>query len=116
MTTIPCNRFVRLGGRLGALALALLALPADPVDAQVPTGVPVFSDPLEITNRYLPFEPGGLKIYAGREHGRRIGLAGTVGCKRVRRDDRHPQDQDCEAGSATLLGVNLRLHSQCCPR
>jgi hypothetical protein len=35
----------------------------------VPTGPPVFSDPLTFTNRFQPFQPGGLKIYTGRKDG-----------------------------------------------
>lgn len=32
----------------------------------VPTGVPVFSNPTAITNPYFPFTPGDVKVYRGR--------------------------------------------------
>lgn len=35
--------------------------------ASVPTGTPTFSTPLNITNPYHPFQPGGVKIFQGSE-------------------------------------------------
>jgi hypothetical protein len=35
--------------------------------AAVPTGPPTFSNPLDITNPYHPFQPGGVKVFKGRK-------------------------------------------------
>ena len=42
----------------------------------VPSGSPTFSHPLKITNRYAPFQPGGMKVLEGTVgHGsRQVGL------------------------------------------
>lgn len=53
-----------------ALAAALLVRPAW---AEVPTGPPTFSDPLTIDNAFFPFEPNGLKVFTGSDHGTKIG-------------------------------------------
>jgi hypothetical protein len=42
-----------------------LALEARPARASVPSGTPTFSDPLNITNPYHPFQPGGVKVFKG---------------------------------------------------
>jgi hypothetical protein len=44
-----------------------LALNPRPTRASVPSGTPVFSDPLNITNPYHPFQPGGVKVFQGSE-------------------------------------------------
>jgi len=49
-----------------AFALALLVRPAQ---AEVPSGTPVFSNPLAITNPFQPFRPGALKVFSGSDHG-----------------------------------------------
>lgn len=57
---------------LSILLLALLvgmAISIDAVRASVPGGTPTFSNPLNIDNPFFPFQPGGLKIYAGSDHG-----------------------------------------------
>jgi hypothetical protein len=37
--------------------------------AQPPSGAPVFSNPLAITNQLVPFVPGAVKVHAGTDHG-----------------------------------------------
>ena len=44
--------------------VVLLAASADAF-ASVPAGSPTFGDPLAITNRYAPFQPGGMKVLEG---------------------------------------------------
>jgi len=39
------------------------------VRAEVPGGPPTFGNPLNIDNSFFPFQPGGLKLYAGSDHG-----------------------------------------------
>ena len=41
--------------------------------AEVPTGSPTFSDPLTIDNAFFPFEPNGLKVFTGSDHGTKTG-------------------------------------------
>jgi len=43
------------------------------VRATVPSGPPVFSNPLNINNTFFPFQPGGRKVYAGSDHGTKTG-------------------------------------------
>jgi hypothetical protein len=55
-------------GALFALAATLAFLGGSthhPALAAVPSGPPVFSNPLVITNKYQPFQPGGIKVYRG---------------------------------------------------
>jgi hypothetical protein len=42
--------------------------------AAVPTGDPVFSEPLEIDNLYFPVDPGSVKVFSGKDDGKRITL------------------------------------------
>ena len=37
--------------------------------AEVPSGPPTFGNPLNIDNPFFPFQPGGLKVFAGTDHG-----------------------------------------------
>src|SRR5258707_5961118 len=37
--------------------------------AEVPGGPPTFGNPLNINNPFFPFQPGGLKVFAGKDHG-----------------------------------------------
>jgi len=37
--------------------------------AEVPNGPPTFGNPLNIDNPFFPFQPGGLKVFAGNDHG-----------------------------------------------
>src|SRR6266850_516470 len=37
--------------------------------AEVPSGPPTFGNPLNIDNPFFPFEPGGLKVFSGTDHG-----------------------------------------------
>ncbi|MCI0747297.1 MAG: hypothetical protein L0Y58_17975 [Verrucomicrobia subdivision 3 bacterium] len=48
-----------------------VGLPVNPAKAEVPTETPVFSNPLEISNPYHPFSPGGVKVFTGHEGGTR---------------------------------------------
>ena len=60
---------------LTALVLALLvgsAIPFGAAWAEVPTGTPIFSNPLTIDNTFFPFQPGGFKRYTGDDHGTKI--------------------------------------------
>ncbi len=84
------------------VALSLLAslgsiLPSD-ARASVPTGPPVFSNPLVFTNAYSPFAVGGTRVFTGKEAGARSAIVdefladtrtfswngGTVTCRVLR--------------------------------
>ncbi len=56
---------------LGAIGLLCAGLAPAPEDAraQDPATAPVFTRPLDVTNRLLPFVPGAVKVYSGREEG-----------------------------------------------
>ena len=51
-----------------ALCLAL-AVATTTTRASVPAGPPVFTTPLEITNAFHPFQPGGIKVFNGYDDG-----------------------------------------------
>jgi len=53
--------------------IAGLAFPFGAARAEVPTGTPTFTNPLNITNAFFPFQPGGTKVFAGGDHGTKIG-------------------------------------------
>jgi hypothetical protein len=55
---------IRMMSLMAALCLILATAPAWAV---VPTGSPTFSDPLDITNPYHPFQPAGVKVFQGSE-------------------------------------------------
>jgi hypothetical protein len=57
---------------LMATLVAWLAISLKTARAEVPSGPPTFSHPLKINNTFFPFQPGGLKVYAGRDHGTKI--------------------------------------------
>jgi hypothetical protein len=64
-------------GQVRAVALTaavclVLALGAGAARASVPVGAPTFTNPLNITNAYMPFQPGGVKVFKG--HDRRTKL------------------------------------------
>ena len=67
MKHATCFREFRLALLLApCMVLALiLAAAVSPTQAAVPAGPPTFSNPLDITNLYFPFQPGGLKVYNG---------------------------------------------------
>ena len=46
-----------------------LAIPFNAARAEVPSGPPNFSNPLNIDNAFFPFQPGGRKDYTGSDHG-----------------------------------------------
>ena len=50
---------------LAAALLVAFAALTPIVRASVPAGPPVFTTPLSITNPYLPFQPGGIKVFSG---------------------------------------------------
>jgi hypothetical protein len=66
-------RAVRLTALMAAVCL-IGALGTGPAGAVVPTGTPTFTNPLNITNTYQPFQPGGVKVFQGAD-----GRAKTVG-------------------------------------
>ena len=55
-------------------AAALLIALASTLGARAtrPGGDPAFTDPLNITNVWQPFQPGGVKVFAGSRDGRRV--------------------------------------------
>jgi hypothetical protein len=58
--------------RMSVLVLALLAgmaVSINAVRADVPGAPPTFTNPLNINNLFFPFQPGGLKVYGGKDHG-----------------------------------------------
>ncbi|MGH7769701.1 MAG: hypothetical protein ACREQP_19815 [Candidatus Binatia bacterium] len=50
-----------------AAACLILASAIGGARASVPGGTPTFTDPLDITNTYHPFQPGGVKIFRGKD-------------------------------------------------
>jgi hypothetical protein len=54
------------------LVAVLAGIPGPAARGSVPTGDPVFSDPLNITNTFFPFVPGATKVYRGKSDGERI--------------------------------------------
>jgi len=69
MKSKKCNaqaRAVILMVLLAAVCL-ISALEARPARANVPSGTPTFSNPLNITNPYHPFQPGGVKVFQGSD-------------------------------------------------
>jgi hypothetical protein len=59
-------RWVNAAALLAAMCL-MFALETMPARAVVPTGTPTFSNPLDITNAYHPFQPGGVKVFQGSD-------------------------------------------------
>lgn len=77
MTRSPLFTRSRATRFLAVLTLACFLVPFTTAEARVPWDVPEFSDPLEITNPYMPIEPGAVKVFNGREYGRRIMIVET---------------------------------------
>lgn len=50
-----------------ALLIAACLFGGAAAEAVVPTGTPTFSNPLNITNPYHPFQPGGVKVFQGSD-------------------------------------------------
>lgn len=61
------HRQARFVTALMAAMFMILATNTRPAGAIVPGGVPTFSNPLDITNTYHPFQPGGAKVFQGAE-------------------------------------------------
>jgi len=58
-----------------AAVCLILALGAGAARASVPGGTPTFTNPLNITNTYHPFQPGGVKIFRGEDgNSRSVGV------------------------------------------
>lgn len=102
------------GAAFAFLVAAAAALPhAADSQAAVPSGTPVFTDGANITNRFFPFVPGGVKVFSGREDGERIALVdlyltetrafqwngSTVTCRGL-------QETEFEAGELHEISVN----------
>jgi hypothetical protein len=60
------ERLVKPAALIAAMCV-MFALGTKPATAVVPTGTPTFSNPLNITNAYHPFQPGGIKVFQGSE-------------------------------------------------
>jgi len=60
------KRFALLAAWLLTMG-ALLASSTIDARAEVPSGTPTFTNPLDITNPYHPFQPGGAKVFQGAE-------------------------------------------------
>jgi len=83
---------------MSLIAALCLILANEPARAVVPTGTPTFSSPLNITNPYHPFQPGGVKVFQGSDgRTRKVGIhlylteprsfswnGGTVNCQVLR--------------------------------
>src|SRR5882672_3627797 len=55
-----------------ATLVAGLAISLKTARAEVPSSPPTFSNPLNINNAFFPFQPGGLKLYVGSDHGTKV--------------------------------------------
>ena len=64
MKSHKCYGPMRAVSLTAAMCLTLI-LGTGALRAAVPTGTPTFSNPLNFTNRYQPFQPGGVKIFQG---------------------------------------------------
>ena len=60
------QRFATKSALLLAVCL-LCALRSGSAGAVVPSGTPTFNNPLNITNSYHPFQPGGVKVFQGSD-------------------------------------------------
>lgn len=60
------KRLMKLAALMAAICV-MFALGTKPAAAVVPTGTPTFSNPLNITNAYHPFQPGGIKVFQGSD-------------------------------------------------
>ena len=68
------KRLSRLYVHMLLLALLVgMAISNKPVRAGVPGGPPTFGNPLNIDNPFFPFQPGGLKLFVGSDHGTKTG-------------------------------------------
>ncbi len=72
------NRLRTRAALAALLGAALLAAPPPAPSARAESGeVPTFSSPLEITNQYLPFSPGAVKVFSGWADGEQATVVET---------------------------------------
>src|SRR5262245_24992177 len=64
---------MRVAAVLAGLPMLAAGLLVRPLQAEVPNGPPAFSNPLTIDNAFFPFEPNGLKVFTGSDHGTKTG-------------------------------------------
>lgn len=50
-----------------------VVIPFSMVRAEVPSGPPTFTNPLNIDNAFFPFVPNGVKVFTGSDHGTKTG-------------------------------------------
>ncbi len=63
----------RFGGiGLAAVALAAFIVWVPGARGEVPSGPPTFTNPLDFSNDFFPFEAGAMKVYRGKSDGERI--------------------------------------------
>lgn len=62
---------------LAAGAVAALCMP-NGASAEVPSGVPSFSNPTNVTHPYFPADKGSMKVFIGRDEGRTMAIVETV--------------------------------------
>ena len=68
-------RYYRRWRAIMMMSLMTAILANEPARAVVPTATPTFSDPLNITNPYHPFQPGGVKVFQGSDgRTKKVGL------------------------------------------
>jgi hypothetical protein len=61
--------YLRVRSVLLLALLAGMAVSINGVRVDVPGAPPTFTNPLNIDNAFFPFQPGGLKVYGGKDHG-----------------------------------------------
>lgn len=104
--------FRSTGHRVTLAATALLAC-ATHVDASVPTEPPVFSDPTQIDNAYMPIQPDAVKVFRGKSDGERFVVTHlhlsdtrTFMWNGAAVETRVVKEIDFEAGDITEISLN----------
>jgi len=69
----PSRLYSRALSVLLPMLIMGLAIPFNAARAEVPSGPPTFSNPLNIDNVFFPFVPGGYKEFIGSDHGTKTG-------------------------------------------
>jgi len=64
------KRYPRPVGSATLLVALAAVFVVQGASASTPTGLPTFTRPLEITNRFFPFQVGGTKLFTGRKEGK----------------------------------------------